>query len=502
MMKDVLASMVVFLVALPLCMGIAIASGAPPASGLITGIVGGLLVGIISGAPFQVSGPAAGLAVIIFELVNEHGIAAIGPLVLLAGAIQLAAGALKLGRWFRAISPPVVFGMLAGIGVLIFASQFHVMVDDKPKAGGLANIASIPEAVMKGLLPVDQHSWAAMIGIITIAVILLWNAYRPRRLRFVPGLLLGAVTASVVASVWKLPIHYVNVPADLLGSLSISGFDSVWKYATNGKMLVEALGLAMVASAETMLCVVAVDRMHSGPRAQFDRELAAQGFGNMVCGFFGGLPMTGVIVRSAANIDAGAQTRLSAILHGVWILGFALFLPGVLSLIPTASLAAILVFTGVKLVNIENIREIAKYGRAPIAIYASTVVGIVAVDLLTGVLVGVGLSVLRLVYQLTHMNLRVDRRLGSDSIVDLYLSGSVTFVGLPKLAAVLDGLPASTNLHVHFHHLHHIDHACLDALSNWEKQNLAAGARLEVEWEELVQRYERPRSVQQLAKAS
>jgi MFS superfamily sulfate permease-like transporter len=491
MTRDLLASAVVFLVALPLCMGIAIASGAPPAAGLITGIIGGIIVGSISGAPFQVSGPAAGLAVIVFELVNEHGLKALGPLVLLAGLIQMAAGILKLGRWFRAIAPPVVFGMLAGIGVLILASQFHVMVDDKPKSGGIANIVSIPGAIVKGLLPIDQHSYAAMIGLITIGVILLWNAFRPAKLRFIPGLLLGAVTASAIANMFKLPIHYVDIPRDLLGSLTLTSFDTVVGYMFNAKMFAEGVGLALVASAETMLCAVAVDRMHTGPRAKFDRELAAQGFGNVLCGFFGGLPMTGVIVRSAANIDAGAQTRLAAILHGVWILGFALFLPGVLSLIPASSLAAILVFTGIKLVNVANIREIAKFGKAPVAIYGITLLGIVCIDLLSGVVIGVAVSFLKLVYELTHLVVRVERVKGSDQ-VNLYLSGSATFLGLPKLAGTLDTIPNSANLHVHFEHLNHIDHACIDALSNWERQNAAAGARLIGEWDDLIARYKRP----------
>lgn len=483
--KDLLASAVVFLVALPLCMGIAIASGAPPAAGLVTGIIGGMVVGSISGAPFQVSGPAAGLAVIVFQLVNQHGIAALGPLVLMAGLIQMVAGGLRLGRWFRAIAPPVVFGMLAGIGVLIFASQFHVMVDDKPKAGGIANLVSIPGAIMKGLLPVDQHSWAAMVGIITIGVILLWNTYRPAKLRFIPGLLLGAIVASTVANVFGLPIHYVDLPGNLLGSLQIVDPGSLGGYFTNGKVLAEAFGLAMVASAETMLCAVAVDRMHNGPRAKFDRELAAQGFGNVLCGMLGGLPMTGVIVRSAANIDAGAQSRWSAVLHGTWILAFALFLPGLLRLIPASSLAAILVFTGLKLVNLDNIRDLRRYGRVPLAIYAATVGGIVVFDLLTGVLIGIGLSAAKMLHNVTHLDIEVVPALGT-ARVDMTLTGSATFLSLPRLAEVLDAMPGSTQLHVHFEQLHHIDHACLDALSTWEKQNQALGAKLEVEWAELV----------------
>ena len=150
---DALASVVVFLVALPLCMGIAIASGVPPALGLITGVIGGIVVGFLAGSPLQVSGPAAGLTVIVYELIQKHGIEMLGPAVALAGVLQLIAGSVKIGRWFRAISPAVIFGMLAGIGILIFASQFHVMVDDKPRGTGLANLLSIPQSFVKGFTP-------------------------------------------------------------------------------------------------------------------------------------------------------------------------------------------------------------------------------------------------------------------------------------------------------------------------------------------------------------
>jgi MFS superfamily sulfate permease-like transporter len=151
--KDLLASVVVFLVALPLCMGIAIASGMPPAAGLVTGIIGGIIVGFFAGSPLQVSGPAAGLAVIVWEIVRDHGVSALGPILMIAGLLQVAAGFAKVGQWFRAISPAVVYGMLAGIGILIFASQFHAMVDDKPRGNGLENLLSIPGAIMKGIFP-------------------------------------------------------------------------------------------------------------------------------------------------------------------------------------------------------------------------------------------------------------------------------------------------------------------------------------------------------------
>jgi len=205
---DFMASIVVFLVALPLCMGIAIASGAPPALGLITGVVGGLVVGAIAGSPLQVSGPAAGLTVLVWEMINQHGIGMLGAIVLLAGLIQIGMGALKAGPWFRAISPAVIQGMLAGIGVLIIGSQIHVMVDDAPKGSGLTNLLSIPEAIWKGLTPMDgsSHHLAAIIGVITMAIIFSWS-YAPKKLKIVPAPLVAVRKGSNISSV-ALPAQF------------------------------------------------------------------------------------------------------------------------------------------------------------------------------------------------------------------------------------------------------------------------------------------------------
>jgi MFS superfamily sulfate permease-like transporter len=210
----------------------------------------------------------------------------------------------------------------------------------------------------------------------------------------------------------------------------------------------------------------------------------------MLCGVFGALPMTGVIVRSSANIEAGAKTRNSAILHGVWLLIMVAAFPAVLRLIPTASLAAILVYTGYKLVNPANVRQLATYGRSPVFIYCATLIGIVTTDLLKGVLIGVALTLVRLVYELTHFELRVESKPGSPR-VDLFLSGSATFMGLPKLAAALDHIPPRSELHVHIQKLSHIDHACLDALAAWERHGERQGSTMKVEWNELVVMYER-----------
>lgn len=611
--QDVLASVVVFLVALPLCMGIAIASGVPVAAGLITGIVGGLVVGWIAGAPLQVSGPAAGLTVIVFDLVQRHGLEVLGVAVLIGGALQFIAGTLRYGRWFRAVSPAVIHGMLAGIGILILSSQFHVMVDDAPKGSGIQNIVSIPEAVRKGLplpemrsadvriakrdllkkfgalheqqvqlreriaeqmpLPsaesdsaprpvtalvkkqqeqierltglteelnsrgvlqtvrdpdklheavraaleqsklalndlqqgrsdqvhasqakaqqgletvfneLKNHDWAAKLGLITIIALILWKAAAPARLKLVPAPLVAIVIATIAAAILKLPVLYVEVPDNLWSEIhfpSLAVLQSVpWRVVLQAGVV-----LAIVASAETLLCATAVDQMQSDTRTNYNRELAAQGIGNMVCGLLGALPMTGVIVRSSANIDAGGKTRLSTILHGLWLLAFVSLLAFILRMIPTAALAAMLVYIGYKLVNFQSIKDLRKYGWGEVAIYFVTVGTIVGTDLLTGVLTGVALSALKLLYTFSHLDVRLDVEHGRRKAV-LNVEGAATFIRLPVLAEALEKVPGNVELHVDFQHLDYIDHACLDLLINWEKQHEATGGTLVIDWESL-----------------
>jgi len=488
--RDFLASIVVFLVALPLCMGVAIASGAPPALGLITGIVGGLVVGSIAGSPLQVSGPAAGMAVLVYQLVQEHGLIMLGVVGLIAGALQLLAGVFKLGQWFRAISPSVIHGMLAGIGVLIFASQLHVMLDDAPRANGLLNIAAIPEAVMK-VFPVDGsvHHLAAMAGIVTIAAIVLWNQFKPKSLALLPGPLLGVIIGTIFAVTFALPITLVDLPATLTSGLNIPTGEALAGF-TNPDILTLGLVFAFVASAETLLCATAVDKMHIGTRTDYDKELRAQGIGNMICGGLGALPMTGVIVRSAANVEAGATTRFSAIMHGGWLLLAVVAFPFVLNEIPTSVLAAILVYTGYKLVNVAQIRKIAEFGRQELAIYFTTLVGVVAIDLLTGVILGFGLATLKLVYTFSHLDIRREHDTETNR-VDLWMTGSATFFSIPQLGKALESSPFGAEVHIHVEKLDYIDHACLEMLSSWEKLHQSTGGALIVEWSELVERYGR-----------
>ena len=484
--RELLASVVVFLVALPLCMGIAIASGVPPALGLITGIIGGIVIGSLAGSPLQVSGPAAGLAVLVWQLVEGWGLAALGVAVLVAGGIQILAGILRIGRWFRAVSPAVIQGMLAGIGVLIFASQFHVMVDDKPAGGGLDNLLTIPGAIVKGLTASGRnHHLAAIIGLLTIGSLLAWNFFKPKKLKAVPGPLVAVVVAAGAAFLAGLPILKVDVPSNSLTAFNFptsEGFALLW---TDGAFVGECLAIALIASAETLLCATAVDRMHSGPRTNYDKELIAQGVGNSIAGIFGALPATGVIVRSSANVDAGATTRYSAIFHGFWLLGLVALAPMVLAVIPMSALAAILVYTGYKLVNPKGAMKLWRTGRDEFAIYLATIAVIVAFDLLTGVLVGIGLSIVKFVWTFSQLEVEVDHE-GDQT--DIYIKGAATFLRLPALAEALESVEQGSHVHLHIGGLAYVDQACHELLESWEDNHKENGGTVDTDWDGLSDR--------------
>ena len=405
--RDFLSSVVVFLVAVPLCLGIALASGLPPTAGLISGIIGGLIVGYFSGCPLQVSGPAAGLITIVWETIHQHGIESFGLIVLMAGIIQISFGLLRLGKWFRAVSPAVIQGMLAGIGVLIFASQLHVMIDDKPTSSAIQNLLSIPTAIEKSLFPGDglSHHLAAIIGVLTITTILFWNL-APKKLKLIPAPLVGVLVAVAVSYMLQLPIAYIEVPNNLLNDLHFLSFKDITSNLHLG-LVSSALAIAFVASAETLLTATAVDRMRSGNRTSYNREVIAQGIGNSVAGFLGVLPITGVIVRSAANVQAGAETRMSTIFHGVWLLLFITILPFVLEMIPISGLAAILVYTGYRLVNIQEAKKLLRFGKSELFIYVATIVAIISTNLLEGIIIGFSLSLIKLLYSLARLDINI-----------------------------------------------------------------------------------------------
>jgi MFS superfamily sulfate permease-like transporter len=475
---DLLASVVVFLVALPLCMGISIASGMPPTAGIITGIIGGIIVGFIAGSPLQVSGPAAGLAVLVLQLVQQFGAEMIGVIVLFAGLIQFAAGTMKLGQWFRAVSPAVIYGMLAGIGILIFAAQFHVMLDGKPIGTGIQNLMGIPGAIASAIKAGDFHLTAGEIGVTTIASIFAWAAWAPKSLKVIPAPLVGVLVGMAAAAFFHLDqIKYVNVPDNIWSTVIYPTPEKIMKFIGDYQMIIGAIAIAFIASAETLLCATAVDAMHSGPRTKYDKELTAQGIGNTICGVLGVLPMTGVIVRSGANVEAGAKTRASAILHGVWLFLFASLLPWTLTYIPLSALAAVLVYTGYKLAYPKIVPALLKYGKAEVFIYAATIAMIVGTDLLKGVVTGLVLSLGKLLYAFSHLDVKKEEDTAKNR-VDLRFDGSATLVRLPILARALEDLTPGADVHIHLADLDYIDHACLDLLTNWEKQHKATGGTL------------------------
>ncbi len=502
---DLPASIVVFLVALPLCLGISIASGVPPALGLMTGIVGGIIVGLFAGSPLQVSGPAAGLTVIVLTIVQNYGLQGLAVAVFISGLLQLIAGLSGIGRWFKAISPAVIYGMLAGIGIIILSGQFHYMVDDTAKGSVLENLLTIPYAIYKGFFSdsgwlTTIHQQAALIGLVTILSLVLWEKFKPKRLHSLPGALIAVFVATVVASSLAFPISRIALPhnlADSVNFLSLGAFSLL----KDVNFIHEIVGLAVIASAETLLCATAVDKMAAHSDTNYNKELSAQGLGNIICGIIGALPMTGVIVRSSANVEAGAQTRLSAILHGVWILILVMSFPVFLSLIPTSALAAILVYTGYKLVNFMNIKKIARYGKSEVFIYLATVLGIVCVDLLAGVLTGLVLSLLKIIVTISSIDVEEKHE---DKVIEVGLTGAATVLTLPKLTQHLDALMKyKKDIHIHLDGLTYIDHSCMDYLETVATRLKVQGAKLTLDSQKLqhkVHRFHLNPEVSQAAK--
>ncbi|MFF1293679.1 MULTISPECIES: SulP family inorganic anion transporter [unclassified Streptomyces] len=467
--QDFAASLVVFLVALPLCVGVAVASGVPAELGLVTGIVGGIVTGLMRGSSLQVSGPAAGLTVLVFEAVQEFGLPVLGVIVLATGVLQILMGTLKLGRWFRAISVSVVEGMLAGIGLVLIAGQLYAMADAKAPASGLGKIAGLPGALADAVG--NTGALASLgLGVGTIAVLVLWKRM-PGKVRTVPGPLAAVGLATLAALAFSMPVATVEVQG-LLGSIQPPSFTAFGELANIG-VLATIVAFTLIASAESLFSAAAVDRMHDGPRTSYDKELVAQGAGNALCGVLGALPMTAVIVRSAANVQAGAKTKASRVMHGVWLLLFAALLPGALAYIPIPALAGILVYSGAKLIPVREIVSLWREHRGEALILVITAVSIVAVSMFEGVLIGLALAVAKTAWEASHLKLEVvDKGAGP---VQAYLSGNATFLRLPKILDSLESLPQDRPVELDLSGLHHLDHACRTALENWAERHSAVG---------------------------
>ncbi|MBZ4401887.1 SulP family inorganic anion transporter [Myxococcus sp. MISCRS1] len=463
---DLPASLVVFLVALPLCMGIALASGAPIVSGLIAGVVGGVVVGLLGGAPMQVSGPAAGLAVMVFGFIQTMGLAMTCAAVAAAGLLQMAFGGLKVARAALAISPAVIHGMLAGIGILIVLGQIHIVLGGSPQSSAWQNIKELPEQL------IGLHGPAALLGLVTIGLMVVWPFIGKGKLKLVPAPLVAVVGATAVSVFWGADVARVQLPENVFSSIQLPALPAAGSWGT---FIAAVLSLALVASAESLLCAVATDKMHTGPRANLDKELFAQGVANTVSGLIGGLPITGVIVRSAANLAAGAKSRWSAVMHGLWLLLFVTTLGSVAGLVPLTVLAGLLVVVGTKLVNLHHIRELQKRGE--VLVYAVTVAGVVGINLLAGIGLGLLVAILRLLWRLGSV--KVDVKQVQDEYL-VQVSGSLTFVGVPRLSMALAQVPAGSKVRVDLA-VDTLDHSGFEAIESWSDTHRKTGGSVVME---------------------
>ncbi|WP_207950630.1 SulP family inorganic anion transporter [Marinobacter sp. JSM 1782161] len=392
---DVPAGIAVFLVAIPLCLGIALASGAPPLSGLLAGIIGGLVVSLVSGSALSVSGPAAGLVVVVLSAIEAIGFAGLLMATALSGLLQMLFGFLRLGRIGAFVPSSVIKGMLAAIGLILVINQL-------PMLAGLADWPALEDWGSRAL-SAQFSGLALLIALVSFAVLLLWD--RPVIKRSVLGNLPGPLVVVIVAvlldrlvpSAWLSPLtgaHRIELPIDAMGVAGIGEFlaqlhlPSLTSLA-DPQVYVFALTLALVASLETLLSLEAVDKIdplkrHSPPH----RELKAQGLGNLLSGLVGGLPITAVIVRSSANVQAGGRSRTSSFVHGALLLVTVACLAPVLEQMPLACLAAILIHTGFKLASPRLWVEQYRKGLNRLVPFAATLTSVVVIDLLKGVLVG------------------------------------------------------------------------------------------------------------------
>lgn len=460
--RDIPASLVVFLVAVPLSLGIALASGAPIIAGIIGAVVGGIVTGLLAGSPLQVSGPAAGLTVVVFGLVGQLGWETLCLATACAGGVQILLGFLKVARGTLVIAPSVVHGMLAGIGISIAVAQIHVVFGGQPASSPVANVIAFPAQL------VAFNGAAMVLGFLTIAILIFWKRVPLAALRGVPAPLVAVVMATVVSIVLKLEVARVVLPEKF--EFTQLKLPSDWS-----AFVVAVLTIAVIASIESLLCAVATDKLHSGERSNLDKELTAQGAGNLVSGLLGGLPITGVIVRSSANINAGGATRWSAVFHGVWVLLFTLFLGGLIESIPLAVLAGLLVHVGVNLVNLHHIRDLSMHNE--VKIYWATVAGVTCINLLAGVGLGVALSVLIAIRRLSLTEVKMEQRGEKWHVV---IAGTMTFACVPKVNAELSKIPAGAAVDIDLA-VDFIDHAAFESLHGWRQNHEKTGGVVDID---------------------
>jgi carbonic anhydrase len=472
---DLPASLVVFLVALPLSLGIALASGAPLMAGLIAAVVGGIVAGSIGGSALQVSGPAAGLTVVVAGLIEDFGWPMTCVITICAGALQVLFGVIRVARAALGVAPVVVHAMLAGIGVTIVLQQIHVLMGGDSRSSAWANIKALPS----GILHHELHE--VIVGGLVIAILLLWPKL-PAKVRVIPGALVAIVVATVVAEVAGLEgVDRITLSANFFKAISLPHLPArlpggePW-VSEIGEIALGVLTVALIASVESLLSAVAVDKLHNGPRTNFDREMIGQGSANVVSGLLGGLPVTGVIVRSSTNVAAGARTRMSAVLHGAWILLFASLFTKLVGLIPESALAGLLIVIGIQLVKLAHIKLAWRTGN--FAVYVITIGCVVFLNLLEGVAIGLAVAIGILLTRLVRAPIEA-KPYGPDAHDEskhwrVDIDGTLSFLLLPRLTKVLSELPPGSDVRLTLN-ADYIDEAVSEAISDWRRSHEATG---------------------------
>ncbi|MET4669872.1 MULTISPECIES: SulP family inorganic anion transporter [unclassified Streptomyces] len=475
---DVSASITVFLIAVPMSLGLALAVGAPLEAGLVAAAIGGIVAGLLGGTPLQVSGPSAGLTVVTAELIQVYGWRTTCAITVGAGLLQILLGTLRAARNALAVSPAIVHGTLAGIGVAIALAQLHIMLGGSPQSSVVANALALPEQLAR-ISPA-----APLIGTLTIAVLLLWPRLpgrAGRTVRRIPAALASVVIATSVAAVATPGLARVDLPSWRSHALPELPQGPVLALAT------AVFTVLLVASLESLLAAVAVDKLaadragEQAPltspapprRSDLDRELRGQGIANTLTGLLGGLPVAGGVVRGSANVRAGATGRASTVLHGVWVLLAAGLLITVFEWIPLAALAALVMVVGIQMVSFAHIRNVHRHREFPV--YAATVAGVVAFGALAGVAVGVGVAVIVSLHRLGRTKITSTEQDGRHVVT---VHGQLTFLAVPRLTRALGQLPPGVDATVELDGFF-MDHAAYEAIQAWRGAQLAQGGRID-----------------------
>ncbi|MBM3442517.1 MAG: SulP family inorganic anion transporter [Bacteroidetes bacterium] len=483
---DSKSGLVVFLVALPLCLGIAIASGAPPLAGIITGIIGGIVVGLLSNSNVSVSGPAAGLIAIVLLAINDLGFEAFILSVMLAGIFQIILGFAKAGNISNYFPSGVIYGMLTGIGIIIIKKELpHAIGYDKEHEGDFFdyNLYKEDSGFFNELINALNYSHLGIIitTLICLSILIAFNQIASlKKIKAVPGALVVVVVGIALNEIYRMAVpdflikdeHLVSLPVassfnEFIGQFSTPDFSAI----TNLNVWVTAVTIAAVASIETLLCIEAGDKMDPYKRyTSANKELKAQGIGNILTGLLGGLPLTSVIVRTTANITSGAKTKLSAVIHGVLLFIAVILIPSLLNKIPMAALAAILLMIGYKLASPLVFKQMYSIGKFQFIPFIVTVIGVVGTDLLKGVGMGLITSIL---FILTG-NLKIayffrKEKHAEGEVVKINLAQEVSFLNKAAIKQTLAHLPENSRVIISAHDTVYIDYDVLELIRDFSE---------------------------------